>query len=70
MGRSLERNSPSVWFFRAPHLASPSGSFFLLDAFRRFTFCLDENSVAFALASCLGGAPVGFHVKFQSERHF
>jgi hypothetical protein len=51
-------------------LATPSGSFFLLAAFRRFTFRLDEFSVAFALASCLGGAPAGFHVQFQSERHF
>lgn len=51
-------------------LATPSGSFFLLVAFRRYTFCLTEDSVAFALASCLGGAPAGFHVQFQSERHF
>lgn len=26
--------------------------------------------MAFALASCLGGAPAGFHVSYQSERHF
>jgi hypothetical protein len=51
-------------------LATPSGSFFLLVTFRRYTFRLTEESVAFALASCLGGAPAGFHVQYQSERHF
>jgi len=51
-------------------LATPSGSFFLLAAFRHFTFRLDESSAAFALASCLGGAPAGFHVQFQSEDIF
>jgi hypothetical protein len=50
--------------------ATPSGSFFLLVTFRRFTFRLTEDSVAFALASCLGGAPAGFHVHFLSDRHF
>lgn len=51
-------------------LATPSRSFFLLVVFRCYTFHLTEDSVAFALASCLGGAPAGFHVQFQSDRHF
>lgn len=50
--------------------ATPSGSFFLLATFRHFTFRLSEESVAFALSSCLGGAPASFHVQFQSEGHF
>ena len=28
------------------------------------------DSVAFALSSCLGGAPAGFHVNYQSDRHY
>lgn len=32
--------------------ASPSRSFLLLAAFRHYTFCLSEESVTFALASC------------------
>ena len=51
-------------------LATPSRSFFLLVTFRGYTFRLTEESVAFALASCLGGAPAGFHVQYQSDRHF
>jgi hypothetical protein len=50
--------------------ATPAGSFFLLVIFRRYTFRLTEDSVAFALASCLGGAPAGFHVQFLSDHHF
>jgi hypothetical protein len=50
--------------------ASTAGSFFLLATFRRYTFWLTEESVAFSLASCLGGSPAGFHVQFQSDRHF
>jgi hypothetical protein len=50
--------------------ASPAGSFFLLVTFRRYTFRLSEESVAFALASCLGGASAGFHVQYLSDRHF
>src|SRR5438552_1168398 len=41
--------------------SSPSGSFFLLVTFRRFTFRLTEDSVALALQSCLGGSGPGFH---------
>jgi hypothetical protein len=51
-------------------MATHAGSFFLLVTFRRFTFCLTKESVAFALASCLGGAPASFHVEYQSDRHF
>jgi len=32
--------------------ASPSRSFLLLAAFRHYTFCLSEEFVTFALASC------------------
>lgn len=50
--------------------ASSAGSFFLLVTFHRYTFCLTEELVAFALASYLGGAPAGFHVQYLSDRHF
>lgn len=51
-------------------LATPSGSFFLLVTFRWYTFRLTKDSVALALASCLGGALARFHVQYESERHF
>lgn len=47
-------------------LATPTGTFFLLVTFHHYTFRLTEESVAFALASCLGGAPAGFHIQYQS----
>lgn len=50
--------------------ATPRGSFYLSITFRRYTFRLTEESIAFALSSCLGGTPAGFHVSYQSERHF
>lgn len=50
--------------------SSVEGSFFLLATFRRYTFRLTEESVSFALASCLEGSPAGFHVQFLSDRHF
>uniref|UniRef100_K3Y371 Uncharacterized protein n=1 Tax=Setaria italica TaxID=4555 RepID=K3Y371_SETIT len=46
------------------------GSFFLLATFGRYTFRLTPTSVSFALASCLGGSPNGFHVEFLNEHHF
>jgi len=48
----------------------PDGSFFLLTTLRRYTFRLTEDSVALAWQSCLGGSAAGFHVSFQSDRHF
>jgi hypothetical protein len=59
--------------FRTPvHHPSPSadGSFLLLVTFRRFLFCLTEDSVSLALQSCLGGRAADFHVKFLSNNHF
>jgi hypothetical protein len=50
--------------------SSPDGSFLLLVVFRRFLFRLTEESVALALHCCLGGTPAGFHVTFESDRHF
>ncbi|KAG8083477.1 hypothetical protein GUJ93_ZPchr0015g6794 [Zizania palustris] len=50
--------------------SSPEGSFFLLVVFKRFTFRLTDSSVSLALQACLGGAPTGFHVQFQRDRHF
>jgi hypothetical protein len=50
--------------------SSPDGSFFLLVVFRCYTIHLSEDSVAWMLQSCLGGSAVGFHVLFQSDRHF
>src|SRR5438105_4586235 len=50
--------------------SSPVGSFFLLVTFRRFTFRLNEESVALALQSCLGGSGPGFHVCFLKDWHF
>ena len=50
--------------------SSPDGSFFMLVVFRRFLFRLTEDSVALALHCCLGGAPAGFHVTYQSDLHF
>ena len=49
---------------------TPDGSFFLLAVFRRYLFRLTEDSVAMALHCCLGGSPAGFHVVFESDRHF
>jgi hypothetical protein len=50
--------------------SSPSGGFHLLAGFRRYSFHLSERSVGLALHSVLGGAPTGFHIKKESERHF
>lgn len=62
-----------LWLFKSSvHHPSSNvhGSFFLLATFHRYTFRLTEECVGFALASCLGGSPAGFHVQFLSERHF
>jgi hypothetical protein len=53
------------------HVSSLLKGFFLLLAdFRRYTFKLTERSVGLALHSILHGAPAGFHVKEESDRHF
>jgi hypothetical protein len=50
--------------------SSPDGSFFLLAVFRCLTVRLSEDIVAWMLQLCLGGSAAGFHVQFQSDRHF
>jgi len=50
--------------------STPDVSFHLLVVFRRSLFRLTEESVAMALHCCLGGTPAGFHVTFESDRHF
>ncbi|TVU13880.1 hypothetical protein EJB05_37312, partial [Eragrostis curvula] len=55
--------------------SSIDGCFFMLAVFCRFTmlhftFRLTEESVSLALHSILGGTPDGFHVHFESDRHF
>ncbi|TVU13872.1 hypothetical protein EJB05_37303, partial [Eragrostis curvula] len=50
--------------------SSIDGCFFMLAVFRRFTFRLTEESVSLALHLVLGGTPDGFHVHFESDRHF
>ena len=50
--------------------SSPDASFFPLAMFRRYTVWLIEDYVALILQSCSGGSAHGFHVKFQSDRHF
>jgi hypothetical protein len=41
-----------------------------LVTFQRFLFHLTEESVSFALQSCLGGRAAEFHVQFLSNNHF
>lgn len=44
--------------------------FHLLATFRRHLFQLNEDSVALALQSCLGGTTSDFLVTYQSHNHF
>jgi hypothetical protein len=44
--------------------------FHLLATFRRYLFQLNEDSVAIALQSCLGGLAQHYCVSFQSHNHF
>jgi hypothetical protein len=44
--------------------------FYLLATFRRYLFQLNEESVALALQSCLGGLAKSFRVSYQSHNHF
>jgi hypothetical protein len=44
--------------------------FYLLASFRRYLFQLNEESVALALQSCLGGLAKSFRVSYQSHNHF
>jgi hypothetical protein len=44
--------------------------FHLLATFRRYLFQLNEESVAIALQSCLGGLAQFYCVSFQSHNHF
>lgn len=70
-GRKFRKEVLQLFGSSVHHVeSSPAGSFFLLVTFRRYTFRLTEDSVAFALASCLGGAPAGFHVQYLSDRHY
>jgi hypothetical protein len=44
--------------------------FYLLATLRRYLFQLNEESVALALQSCLGGHANSFRVSYQSHNHF
>jgi hypothetical protein len=44
--------------------------FYLLATFRRYLFQLNEESVALAFQSCLGGHAKYFQVSYQSHNHF
>jgi hypothetical protein len=44
--------------------------FYLLATFRRYLFQLNEELVALALQSCLGGLAKSFRVSYQSHNHF
>ena len=44
--------------------------FIMLATFKRYLFQLNEDSVALALQSCLGGNAQDFHVQFISHNHF
>ena len=70
-GKRFEAEVVHKFSFSVHHpSSSPDGSFFVLVVFSRFLFRLTEDSVALALHCCLGGAPAGFHVTYQSDRHF
>ena len=49
---------------------SANNGFIMLVTFRRYLFQLNEESVALALQSCMGGSVWDFHVRFLSHNHF
>jgi len=61
---------PSLSVAGTPSVSLARWFFLLAGYFRRFLFCLTEDSVGLALQSCLGGRALDFHVFFSSDNHF
>jgi hypothetical protein len=70
IGKQFEKNLQcSTGRFIHDSVGNDSG-FLLLATFRRYLFQLNEESVAIALQSCLGGLAHFYCVSYQSHNHF